>query len=374
MTADILLDSENLFYRVGAQLRHAPTADSIQDEFFERESEAGERRARVLSRTFHAVVRWFESASRNAVARIDSYGKLDDPSVEALLSALGADATVRGRIVAAREDRDTGEDVELVSSGLRIMHHSVGRERNAAEQALVADFRRRLGAPARAEAFLLGGEDHDAIYPADHARMADPTIKVWIVLPVASVVWRRFHRLGSYPHVRPANVLTLDEVLAATVVGETAARRHRADVRERREAAIERARRRAGYARREDPAGNQLEAALARLVGVHTAGLSGAHPGAAEWSTAVGDPWLVEAVETGLRRAATPAEVEALHRGQVAPARAAHLVRVCGILRLRAEQPDVAFGAICDLIVGLCGPFPYYRDVLAALAESALID
>lgn len=375
MTAEALFDAENVFYGLNARQRPADEPLTIQESLFGSANEtthAGE--LRTLLRVVDLMVDWFERRSGTALSRIDTYGKPQDPAVIALLSALSVDDDTFARVLSSqiiepRVDRNMLLAV-FRRQGTTVVHHSVGVEKHAAETALVEELRVRLAAPGRVETYLLGGEDHDALFPADHLRAADPRVEFWFVLPVGSSVWRRAHRLGTYRHLDERRFAAVGEIIADAAETDALPVVDRGADRRRIAATISRAQR---DARAVDGVGvsDAVGERLASLIGVHEATLTRAAVGSARWREGVGDRWLQEAVDRHLDSVADASELETMRRSGIAGGRAAQLVRQCGILQIRSDESAPAPAAVLSYLSRMNAVFGY-ASAISALATVTL--
>ncbi|TQJ30701.1 hypothetical protein [Microbacterium sp. SLBN-146] len=376
MTAEAFFDAENVFYGLNARQRPAEEPLTIQESLFgavEGTTRAGD--LRTLLRVVDLIVDWFERESGTTLTRIDTYGKPQDPAVIALLSALSADddtfARVLGsQIIEPRVDRNMLLAV-FRRRGTTVVHHSVGVEKHAAETVMVEELRVRLASPDRVGTYLLGGEDHDALFPADHLSVADPGVEFWFVVPVGSAAWRRAHRLGSYRHLDERRFAAIGEIIAAAAVAHGAPLDAERDADRRRiTATIARAQRDA-RAVDDDGVPDHVGERLAALIGVHEAALAHTAVGSSRWREGIGDVWLQDAVDRHMSSVAGESELAAMRRSGIAGGRAAQLVRQCGILQIQSDEAGSGSAALLAYLSRMNAVFGY-TTAISALATVVL--
>ncbi|KQQ07556.1 hypothetical protein [Rathayibacter sp. Leaf296] len=376
MSGEVLLDTENVFHGVSAQQRPETDERTVQSVLFG-DGGTGERELcelRAMLRAVDLVLGWFEWHSGAEVAAVDSYGKRWDPAVDLLLRSLASGEEGLARIEVSRTWAPAiHPDALLVlftRRGVRIIHHVVGNERHAAENELVDELRRRLDGGSPSAAYLLGGEDHDALLPADHLQARHPEVELWLLLPRSSRVWRRAHRLGALPHLAADRFVTVGELLRSFDEGDAAVETRLAEEHRHRSSVLSRAR--SSLARRRVALLTQeQEGALASLSGVHAAGLQRQRQGSDAWVDAIGSAWLVAAADAFLPTVAGPAELARLRSSGIGGERAAYLVRQCGILRLREERPDIGPSALGTFLTSLSSVMST-TSTLSALAAVSL--
>lgn len=376
MTAELFLDTENVFHGFRPRPPVAGTpADTLQVALFGRSADVGRDGCVArLGRVVDAMVTWFGERSSDVVTHLHSFGKFGDPAVQAFLLAMadGEEGFARAhdgaQLRTAYGRHRTPEQKVLVSwfrrGDVQVVHRGVPPGPDEADRALVATFRERLSTTGTLRAVLLGGEDHDTVHPFDHA-LSFRDAEVWVVLPAGA--WRsvlRFDRYGSYPHIRPANVVTLGELLQ-----DNAGHAARARLRRRRDRALGAARRAAGAARAphapEGPGlGRSVEHRLALAAGVDPTALALARWGTPAWQRAVGDPWVWDAVRTELSAVASADEADAVARGTAAPHRVACLVRQCVLRRIVVDEPEVTSAMLLAYLATLANAAPYHRPTL----------
>lgn len=376
MSARALFDTENLFrgFRAKEPASVSEERRTIQEALFGPGEDAAACDARAAVRVLDAVFRWFAEAAMEPVERLDSYGKVKDYGVESLLLGLGREQDTFARVPNRRgAPVDSVIDPQLqvaffLRDGVRIFHHNVDDGPDVAEKELVQEFQRQLRDAGDDVAYLIGGEDHGALYPADHAVMDDPALRLWILLPAKRhFTWRQMHRLGQYPHIRPEHVVVMDELLDEERSAAQIANRKRRRGRQQQRDAIHEARV-AARALAAEAWTRSAEDALARLIGIDADRLSALAFGSHEWDVACGHPWMADAVRRHLSHEARQSDLDGLRAGSLKAHRVRRLVIACGLREIRESHPGIPQAALDAFVSRLQPVFPYYRYVRPVLA------